>query len=53
MENARRLAKYVFPRQYELSNPFSLGSSGKYGSFRIPDYLDREQEIKVEPWSRN
>ncbi|PIL35516.1 hypothetical protein GSI_02244 [Ganoderma sinense ZZ0214-1] len=46
MERARHLAKYIFPRQYELSNPFSMSSSGRYGSFRMPDYLDREQEIK-------
>ncbi|KAI1796871.1 hypothetical protein LXA43DRAFT_491424 [Ganoderma leucocontextum] len=46
MEHARHLAKYVFPRQYELSNAFISGSSGKYGSFRMVDYVDREQEIK-------
>ncbi|KAH9481585.1 Telomerase reverse transcriptase [Psilocybe cubensis] len=42
-ENARRLSKYVFARQYGLSNPFktSGGSSPFYG-----DYLDRELEIK-------
>ena len=47
MERARNLAKYVFPRQYGLSNAFSSASSGKYSSLRTTGYLDREQEIKA------
>ncbi|OBZ72156.1 Telomerase reverse transcriptase [Grifola frondosa] len=46
MDDARHLAKYVFPRQYNLSNPFVLEKSKQRHAFRFPDYLDREQEIK-------
>ncbi|KAI0719340.1 hypothetical protein C8T65DRAFT_706384 [Cerioporus squamosus] len=46
MEHARHLAKYVFPRQYGLESAFSTSSGPSYGSFRFPDYMDREQEIK-------
>lgn len=45
-ENARHLSKYIFPRQYGLANPFS-GSQSKKNAFQIPDYSDRESEIKV------
>ena len=47
MEHARHLAKYVFPRQYGLKNAFTVGPLGRYGSFWVTNYLDREQEIKV------
>ncbi|GAA5915420.1 hypothetical protein JCM6882_001418 [Rhodosporidiobolus microsporus] len=41
---ARHLAKYVFPRQFGLHNSFTFP---KARSFEVlPDYLDRELEIK-------
>lgn len=45
-EDARQLAKYVFPRQYGLLSPFALITS-KREAFLFPDFLDREDEIKV------
>ncbi|KAI0359808.1 hypothetical protein OH77DRAFT_1493323 [Trametes cingulata] len=47
MEHARHLAKYVFPRQYGLSNPF-VSPSHRTSYARQPDYLDREHEIKMK-----
>ncbi|GAA6042852.1 hypothetical protein JCM8097_007190 [Rhodosporidiobolus ruineniae] len=42
---ARHLAKYIFPRQFGLHNPFTVPKPRS--SFEvIPDYLDREVEIK-------
>ncbi|KAJ7158620.1 hypothetical protein C8R46DRAFT_906938 [Mycena filopes] len=46
MDDARHLAKYVFARQYGLASPFKFQTS-KYASFRIPNFNDREDEIKV------
>jgi hypothetical protein len=46
MENSRHLAKYIFPRQYGLSSPFT----STYGSKSILDnrgFHDRNEEIKV------
>ncbi|GAA5958254.1 hypothetical protein JCM10213_002618 [Rhodosporidiobolus nylandii] len=41
---ARHLAKYIFPRQFGMHNPFTRA---KVWSFELaPDYLDRELEIK-------
>jgi telomerase reverse transcriptase len=45
-QDARHLAKYVFPRQYGLSSPFRTVFSRKE-AFKIPNYSDREAEIKV------
>ncbi|KAI0833539.1 hypothetical protein BC628DRAFT_1406548 [Trametes gibbosa] len=45
MEQARNLAKYVFPRQYGLSHAFTACGTGHT---RQPDYLDRELEIKLK-----
>ncbi|KAJ6531932.1 hypothetical protein B0H19DRAFT_965917, partial [Mycena capillaripes] len=45
MDDARHLAKYVFARQYGLASPFRFHTS-KYESFRIPNFNDREDEIK-------
>lgn len=47
MENARHLSKYVFPRQYGLSNPFIIVAERKFETFELPDFTDREAEIKV------
>lgn len=45
---ARHLAKYVFPRQFGLHNPFTFPKPRS--SFEVqPDYVDRELEIKVRP----
>lgn len=41
MEDARHLAKYVFPRQYGLPSVFD--ARGPSGS----GYTDREEDIKV------
>ncbi|GAA6017946.1 hypothetical protein JCM10207_002715 [Rhodosporidiobolus poonsookiae] len=42
---ARHLAKYIFPRQFGLHNPFTFPKPRS--SFEvIPDYLDRELDIK-------
>ncbi|RDB25955.1 Telomerase reverse transcriptase [Hypsizygus marmoreus] len=46
-ERARHLAKYVFPRQYGLSSPFVDLNSKKH-AFILPDYADRELEIKTK-----
>lgn len=43
-EHARRLSKYVFPKQYNLSNVFNQPARWKMG---IPDFGDRESEIQV------
>ena len=43
--NARHLSKYVFARQYGLSNPF-VPPDRRMNTF-LPDYSDRELEIKV------
>jgi hypothetical protein len=46
--DARHLAKYVFPRQFGLQNPFSLVVEvGRKGPNRFPNFEDREEEIKV------
>jgi hypothetical protein len=46
--DVRHLAKYVFPRQFGLNNPFSLVVEvGRKGAHRFPDFGDREEEIKV------
>ena len=42
MEDARHLAKYVFPREYGLATAFSAAKAHKYS-----DFADREDEIKV------
>jgi telomerase reverse transcriptase len=47
-DNARCLAKYVFPRQYGLSSPFLPGPGSKQDGFKFPDYLDRSREIEVQ-----
>ena len=49
-KNARHLSKYVFPRQYGLSNPF-VATSRKKETFNLLDYSDREVEIKVHRFS--
>ena len=46
MEHARDLAKYVFPRQYDLENPFVMSATLRYNAMR-PDWMDRDVEIKV------
>ncbi|THH09180.1 hypothetical protein EW146_g8757 [Bondarzewia mesenterica] len=45
MQDARHLSKYIFPRMYGLSNVFSLPSPPRPSS-KLPDYIDREDEIK-------
>ncbi|CAL1716650.1 unnamed protein product [Somion occarium] len=47
MENARHLAKYVFPTQYELPNPFTVDRTCFQGH-RLPNYFDREDQIKAK-----
>ncbi|KAI0635989.1 hypothetical protein C8Q77DRAFT_1052682 [Trametes polyzona] len=47
MEKARKLSKYVFPRQYGLSNPISSDST-QTSYAPQPDYVDREHEIKLK-----
>ncbi|KAJ7773424.1 hypothetical protein B0H16DRAFT_149066 [Mycena metata] len=45
MDDARHLAKYVFARQYGLASPFKF-QTPKYASLKIPNFNDREDEIK-------
>ncbi|KAL1738672.1 hypothetical protein HDZ31DRAFT_50624, partial [Schizophyllum fasciatum] len=40
---ARKLSKYVFPRQYGLAHPFN---PAKGPAHQLPDYTDRELEIE-------
>ncbi|KAL1753028.1 hypothetical protein FB107DRAFT_218705, partial [Schizophyllum commune] len=41
---ARKLSKYVFPRQYGLAHPFQqLKGNGQ----QLPDFSDREAEIEA------
>ncbi|GAA5826431.1 hypothetical protein JCM11251_002363 [Rhodosporidiobolus azoricus] len=47
---ARHLAKYLFPRQFGLHNPFTYPKARSFEV--IPDYLDREMEIKKHGPSR-
>ena len=44
--DVRHLSKYIFPRQYNLSNPFRP-SSGRKDAYKFADYSDRESEVKV------
>jgi hypothetical protein len=46
LDDARHLAKYVFPRQYDLSSPFGFVTFKK-GACEIPDFTTREAAIKV------
>ncbi|KAF7974772.1 hypothetical protein HWV62_11243 [Athelia sp. TMB] len=47
-EQARHLAKYVFPRQYGLSSVFKASApQSKFSAVSIPDFSDREKEIKA------
>lgn len=43
---ARHLAKYIFPRQFGLHNVFT-SEKARTSLEIMPDYLDREVEIKV------
>ncbi|KIK10193.1 hypothetical protein K443DRAFT_81629, partial [Laccaria amethystina LaAM-08-1] len=45
--NVRHLSKYIFPRQYNLSNPFR-SSSGRKDANKFADYSDRESEVKLQ-----
>ncbi|KAF8071885.1 hypothetical protein FPV67DRAFT_904108 [Lyophyllum atratum] len=45
-KHARHLSKYVFPRQYGLTSPFTEANSKRH-VFGFPDYMDREVEIKA------
>ncbi|KAJ7285127.1 hypothetical protein C8J57DRAFT_1052219, partial [Mycena rebaudengoi] len=45
MDDARHLAKYVFPRQYGLPSVFLFYTSNK-GAIQTPDFSDREQQLK-------
>lgn len=45
-ENSRHLAKYVFARQYGLPNVFVVNTR-RPDVLQLPDYLDREHQIKV------
>ncbi|EGN91919.1 hypothetical protein SERLA73DRAFT_17315, partial [Serpula lacrymans var. lacrymans S7.3] len=44
--DVRHLAKYVFPLQFGLSNVFSKMVNARYQPRRLPDFSDRENEIK-------
>ncbi|KAE9405114.1 hypothetical protein BT96DRAFT_748850, partial [Gymnopus androsaceus JB14] len=44
-EQSRRLAKYIFPRQYGLANAFMFEVK-KWEPSYIPDFMDREAEIQ-------
>jgi hypothetical protein len=52
-EHARHLAKYVFPRQHGLSNPFVAEVEAKRETVNIPGYADREAAIKVRQLNYN
>ncbi|KAL1674218.1 hypothetical protein EV122DRAFT_221093, partial [Schizophyllum commune] len=41
---ARKLSKYVFPRQYGLAHPFQ---QSKGNAQQLPDFSDREAEIEA------
>ena len=47
MHDARHLSKYVFPRMYALPNAFTLPASSNYKTYIVPNFEDREAEIKV------
>lgn len=46
LEQARHIAKYVFPRQYALSHPFAVKTDGQFVDNEM-DWMNREEEIKV------
>jgi hypothetical protein len=46
-EKARHLSKYIFPRQYHLTNVFTLDTDKFAPANNIPDIVDREDEIKA------
>ncbi|TFK45863.1 hypothetical protein OE88DRAFT_1639337 [Heliocybe sulcata] len=46
-DDARHLAKYILPRQYGLTSPFSSSTGCKQLSSEIPDFNSRECEIKM------
>lgn len=49
---ARHLAKYIFPRQFGLHNAFT-SPKARVSVDVLPDYTDREVEIKVLVDSRS
>ncbi|ETW83156.1 hypothetical protein HETIRDRAFT_450817 [Heterobasidion irregulare TC 32-1] len=48
MQDARHLSKYVFPRMYALPNAFTLPASSNYKTYVVPNFEDREAEIKLQ-----
>ncbi|KIJ31343.1 hypothetical protein M422DRAFT_186138 [Sphaerobolus stellatus SS14] len=46
--DARHVLKHIFPRQFGLSNPFTAQSEKAFGPLLLPDFTDRDQEIKVK-----
>ncbi|KAK7690659.1 hypothetical protein QCA50_005758 [Cerrena zonata] len=47
MENARHIAKYVFPREFGLPNAFEIEKPFA-GGMRLPNFLDREDQIQAK-----
>lgn len=46
-EKARHLSKYIFPRQYSLTNVFAMDSDTFASANNTPDIIDREDEIEA------
>ncbi|GJE88721.1 telomerase reverse transcriptase [Phanerochaete sordida] len=46
LEKARHTAKYIFPRQYGLPNPFVAQTQGREATYNVSD-ADREAQIKA------
>ena len=46
-ERSRLISKYVFPAQYRLSSVFAVEEVKRRSAGFVPDYSNRDQEIKV------
>ncbi|ESK87254.1 telomerase reverse transcriptase [Moniliophthora roreri MCA 2997] len=51
--NARRLAKYIFPRQYGLPNAFHFFKFSEREAYQVPDFVNRDQDIEKLASDRN
>ncbi|EEB97795.1 hypothetical protein MPER_02816, partial [Moniliophthora perniciosa FA553] len=51
--NARRLAKYIFPRQYGLPSAFHFFKFSEREAYQVPDFVNRDQDIEKLASDRN
>ncbi|KAK7050869.1 Telomerase reverse transcriptase [Paramarasmius palmivorus] len=44
--NSRRLAKYVFPRQYGIPSAFHFFKFSEREAYQVPDFVNRDKDIE-------